>query len=182
MSALPAIPAWMRQSARVDLAQLLAGVRPVMRSEFSKRPQTGAVRQWARRHGLHVAFDGDGFFALSREAVQVRRTLRMDARPGRHVVALGRLLGYPECCCLAAGRREEEGLDGWAEAVSRRRFVGWFRLIRFDGYRAGRALISHVPCSGGCAASLRMAQRLEGSEQRRSGTSRQTPGQRRRGH
>lgn len=160
MSRFGAAPSWMRPSARVDLAQLCSGVRPVIRSEFAGRPDLARVRQWARRRGLYLVADKDGFFALGADPSTVRRTFRMDSRPGRHMVALGRLLGYPLCCCLAAARRLEEGLDSWSGALSRRPFVGLFKLIRPEGYGAGESLISHVPCSARCSASLAMALQL----------------------
>lgn len=133
-----------------------------MRSQVAGRLDRAELRRWARRAGLYVAVDGDGFFALSSHAGSARRVLRIDARPGRHLIALGLALGYPICCCRAAARRKEEGLDAWAEAMSSRRFIGLFRLIQPIGYLTGRSSISHVPCSPRCAASLRMAQALEG--------------------
>lgn len=160
MSRLGAVPTWMRPSARVDLAQLVGGVRPVIRSEFAGRPDLVQVRQWARRRGLYLLTDGGGFFALGSDSSTVRRTLRTDSRPGRHMVALGRLLGYPLCCCLAAARRLEEDLDAWAGVMSRRPFVGLFKLIRPGGYGTGESLISHIPCSARCIASLAMALQL----------------------
>lgn len=156
-----AAPLWMRPSARVDLAQLGGGVRPVIRSEFVGRPDLVRVRQWARRMGLYLVADKAGFFALGANSSTVRRTFRTDSRPGRHMVALGRLLGYPVCCCLVAARRLEEGLDAWAGSLSRRPFLGLFKLIRPGRYGAGRSLISHVPCSARCRASLVMALHLQ---------------------
>ena len=156
-----AAPTWMRPSARVDLTQLVRGVRPVIRSEFIGRPNLVQVKQWARRQGLYLVADRDGFFALGADSATVRRTIRTDSRPGRHMVALGRLLGYPLCCCLSAARRLEEELDSWAGMVSRRSFVGLFKLIRPGGYGAGVSLISHIPCSARCTASLAMARRLD---------------------
>ena len=160
MSRIGAAPSWMRPSAHVDLAQLCRGVRPVIRSEFAGRPDLVRVRQWARRRGLYLVADKDGFFALGADSSAVRRTFRTDSRPGRHVIALGRQLGYPRCCCLAAARRLEEGLDSWAASLSQRPFVGLFKLIRPGGYGTGESLISHVPCSARCSASLAMALRL----------------------
>lgn len=160
MSRFGAAPSWMRPSALVDLAQLGMGVRPVIRSEFAGRPDLVRVRQWARRRGLYLVADKDGFFALGANSSTVRRTFRTDARPGRHVIALGRQLGYPLCCCLAAARHLDEGLDSWAGSLVRRPFVGLFKLIRPEGYRRGESLISHVPCSARCSASLAMALKL----------------------
>lgn len=157
MSRSGAAPSWMRPSARVDLAQLGRGIRPVIRSEFAGHPDLVRARQWARRLGLYLVADKDGFFALGADPSTVRRTFRTDSRTGRHMVALGRLLGYPLCCCLAAARRLEEDLDAWAGALSRRPFVGLFKLIRPGGYGTGESLISHIPCSARCTASLAMA-------------------------
>lgn len=155
-------PGWMRPSAQVDLVQLMCSIRPVIRSQIVGRVDRAELRRWARRAGLYAVVDRDGFFALSRDPSSARRVLRIDARPGRHVVALGRALGYPICCCLMAARRREEGLDAWVEALSSRRFVGLFRLIQPSGYLAGNSSISHVPCSARCAASLRMAHAVAG--------------------
>lgn len=149
-------PVWMRPSARVDLAQL-GPLRPAVRSQVEGTVERAVVRRWARRIGLYLAIDADGFFSVAHSGAAARRVLRIDARPGRHVVSLGRALGYPLCCCLAARRATEEGIDGRAEMLARRRFSGLFRLIRPDGYVAGEAFISHVPCAPNCGASLRMA-------------------------
>jgi hypothetical protein len=156
-----ALPSWMRASAQVDLAQLCCSIRPVIRSQVAGKPSYAEVRRWARRAGLYVAMDDGGFFSMSREPSAARRALRIDAGPGRHTIALGRALGYPLCCCVAAGRRQEEGLDAWANEMSSRRFAGKFRLIRPAGYLTGQSYISHVPCSPCCLPSLRMAQALE---------------------
>lgn len=157
-------PRWMRNSARVDFAQLLNSIRPVIRSEVLEPVDPAEVRRWARRIGLYVAMDRDGFFTMSRDASAARRTLRIDTKPGKHTVALGLALGYPRCCCLAAGRRGDAGLDGWATSIMLRRFIGPFQLIRPGRYSAGQAYISHVPCSPRCVPSLRMAQSLDGDD------------------
>jgi hypothetical protein len=169
-----ALPQWMRPSAQVDLAQLLHSIRPAMRSQVAGRLNRLEVRAWARRAGLFAVFDKDGFFSMSKSASSARRVLRIDARPGRHTTALGRALGYPLCCCLAAARRKEERLDEWARVMSSRQFIGLFRLINPNGYVAGRASISHVPCSPCCSASLRMVRAL-GSESARSGGRKEWP-------
>jgi hypothetical protein len=160
MRASSARPDWMRASAQVDLAQLRSSIRPVMRSQAEGRPNRSEIRRWARRAGLFAVIDRDGFFSLARSGSLAARALQIDARPGRHTIILGRALGYPVCCCRAAARCGDEGLDIWAKAISSRRFVGLFRLIDPAGYAAGRSSISHVPCSARCAASLKMARAL----------------------
>ncbi len=162
MRLLQAAPGWMRPSAQVDLAQLRRSIRPAIRSQVAGPVDRTELRRWTRRTGLFAVVDKDGFFSLSADASSARRVLRIDARAGRHVVALGRALGYPICCCRAAARCKEERLDAWAEVISSRRFVGLFRLIQPKGYLNGSSSISHVPCSARCAASLRMACALAG--------------------
>ena len=166
MIGIGAMPRWMRASAEVDLNQLWWSIRPAMRSQVAGQLDRGEVRRWARRSGFFAVIDRDGFFSISRSASCARRTLRIDAQPGRHLMALGQALGYPVCCCLAARRRSEEGLDAWGEVISSRRFAGLFRLIHPGGYVAGRSNISHIPCSSRCAASLRMARAFVGERGR----------------
>lgn len=174
-------PRWMRASAAVDLDQLRYAIRPVMRSQVAGPLDRVEVRRWARRSGFFAVVDRDGFFSISRSASSARRTLRIDARPGRHLMALGRALGYPDCCCLAARRRSEEGLDAWAQVISKRRFAGLFRLIYPGGYLAGGSSLSHIPCSARCRASLRMAVALVGEKGRSRCNQARSQGRGRRG-
>jgi hypothetical protein len=164
-----ALPEWARASFRTDLAQLQCGVRPVIRSEVRSGADRQGVRGWARRNGFFAAMDEDGFFALSRSSSAAALALRIDRRPGSHVIALGRALGYPPCCCRAASKRREEHLDGWSAAIARRRFIGSFSSIRPDRYAEGESLISHVPCSQHCGPSRRMAMILLSKPPREGG-------------
>lgn len=150
--------AWMRPSFQTDLAQLKAGVRHVVRSELADgKDSLSKLRAWARRMGLFAAVDRDGFFTLSCSPSAARRALHIDRLPGRHETALGQVLGYPLCCCRAAARQSEACIDEWALSISKRRFIGLYRLIHPGGYSDGQAILSHVPCSPRCRPSLQMA-------------------------
>src|SRR3546814_12102422 len=92
--------------------------------------------------------------------------MSIDRERGNHTAHLGLMLGYPRCCARAAARVGESSLDTWAAGLTRRRFLGRFTAIQITGYRQGRALISHIPCSPNCLASLLLARR---SEERRVG-------------
>jgi hypothetical protein len=89
-----------------------------------------------------------------------RRVMALDRSPGNHTYSFGRALGYPPCCCRAAAGVGDHAIDAWAEQFRAARFYGRFRQIDPSGYREGRALISHVPCSTSCGPSLRMAEAL----------------------
>ncbi len=159
------IPIGLPRSFQTDLAQLEAGIRPVIRSEL--HGASGAsLQRWARQRGFFAIVDRQQFFALSRSRAAARRVLWLDAQPGPHVISLGWELGYPACCSLAAARRGEERIDQWAAEMESCRFAGLFRLIDPTGYRDGVAFISHVPCSTRCFPSLRMALAVIGRRRR----------------
>jgi hypothetical protein len=152
------LPAWLSPSAAIDVTHLLRGMKPAMRLVVG--PRGKELRQWARRHGLFTSLDADGYAVVSRLPSTARRVMDLDRRPGRHTLALGILLGYPPCCSRAAAAVGDEGIDAWQKTVSARGFHGRFHAIDPSGYTGGTSLISHVPCSHRCAASLALASRL----------------------
>ncbi len=153
------VPDWLPRSVTTDIAQLLLDVKPAVRIHVGNRCLE--LRRWARRLGLFTSVDGDGYAAISRNPSTARRVINLDRRPGRHTLALGIMLGYPRCCSRAAARVGDEGIDGRQEAISAQRFHGYFQKINPSGYSDGTCLLSHVPCSHRCAASLCLAMRLE---------------------
>ncbi len=132
-----------------------------MRTEIIGDVSVAEIDRWRRRLGLFGVIDADGFIVLSRRSGYVRRLLDLDRSPGDHTMALGRRLGYPACCARAASRVGEAGLDGWADGLRNRRFMGRFTVIQVDRYAMGSAAISHIPCSPSCLPSLSMALKLQ---------------------
>lgn len=155
---LHTLPPWLKPSAAVDLLQLMASIRPAVRTELAQPADHLTVRRWARSHGWYVAMDDDGFLVLSSSPTLARRVLAIDRSPRNHTGMLGRALGYPPCCCRAADRVGEHALDSWAISVDALTFVGRFKAISPRGYLHGRSLLSHIPCSPACRLSLRMAE------------------------
>lgn len=151
------VPSWLPPSAVTDIDLLILGLKPAARFHVGGRRHE--TRRWARARGLFCSMDRDGYAVLSRSGSTARRVLEVDRRPGRHAIALGRMLGYPECCCRAAARVGDEGIDALCDAVAARRFRGRFEGIDPGAYRTGQALLSHVPCSPICEASAVLAMR-----------------------
>lgn len=151
---------WLKPSAMVDLHQATLDLRPAFRTEIQGVISDAEVGRWARLRGLYFCRDRDNFVVFSKRPELVRRVLAIDQTAGEHTVWLGQWLGYPSCCARTARRVGETHLDAWSEQVSRRRHVGNFVRTMVSGYAAGRALISHIPCSPHCSASLRMATQL----------------------
>lgn len=154
------LPGWLPPSAVTDVTLVLRGHKPAAR--VSVGPRGCDLRRWARRHGLFTSIDVDGFAAISRDPATARRVIDLDRRPGRHTLALGKMLGYPSCCSRAAARVGDEGIDCWHSAIATRRFHGNFRAINPSGYLDGSSRISHVPCSHRCLPSLRLVLLAQG--------------------
>lgn len=150
-------PGGLPRSAYIDIDRLMRGQKEVVRLIVGD--DAAGIRRWARRSGFFTSADADGYVVLSRCASSARRALDLDRRPGRHTAALGRMLGYPPCCSRKAARVGDEGIDAMQAALAARRFIGLFALIDPRGYREGSALLSHVPCSHVCTASLAMVLR-----------------------
>jgi hypothetical protein len=157
---IQSLPYWLKPSAAVDLAQLRYGIRPAMRTELQRPTSDATVQRWAGRFRAFPLLDKDRFLVVSRSPGLSRRVLDLDRRPGDHTYALGLMLGYPRCCCRAAAQVGDEALDAWSETRSKNAFHGRFKAIDPRGYRDGRALISHIPCSARCLPSLQMADAL----------------------
>lgn len=152
------LPPWLKPSARTDILHLAAKIRPAIRTELAVPVSQDVVRAWMRRLGWYTAIDGDDFLIVSPSCTLARMILAIDRDDCPHTFRLGRALGYPTCCCRAAACVGERNLDSWALALCRRRFSGRFKLIDPTHYRDGNALISHIPCSIFCQASLQMAE------------------------
>ncbi len=152
------LPPWLKPSARTDILHLAAKIRPAIRTELTVPVRQEVVRIWMRHLGWYIAIDRDGFLVVARSSTLARKILAIDRDDSSHTFRLGRELGYPTCCCRAAASVGEQNLDSWALALSQRSFIGRFRLIDPIHYREGNALVSHIPCSPFCQASLQMAE------------------------
>lgn len=161
MRAYALCPKWLKPSAEVDLRQVLVGLRPALRTELGAPVGDEEFGRWRRRLGLFGVIDRDGFVVLARRPELCRKIMSIDQAPGNHTAHLGYLLGYPSCCVRAAARIGEPNLDAWAGSLTKRGFIGEFAAIDVSGYRAGEALISHIPCSPFCLASLKMAKSFQ---------------------
>ena len=154
------LPIWFKASAGVDFAQLIAGVRPAIRTELMYPKSSEEVKRWVRQRGWFASIDVDNFIAISRMPGLNRRLLIIDRESSEHTYRLGLALGYPRCCCKAASHIGESNLDSWEEVLCRRQFIGSFQAIDPRNYHEGRSLISHIPCSTRCEESLKMTKML----------------------
>jgi hypothetical protein len=150
---------WLRPSALVDFVLLFACGKPAVRVTVDTQVSADALHDWCRKVGLDFASDDDHFACVSIEPDSARRVMEIDRLPEAHEIDLGRGLGYPICCCERIATLGEPNIDSHAAEVARWPFDGLYRRINPVGYSSGRALISHLPCSPTCEASLRIANR-----------------------
>ena len=155
-------------SARVDFLHLLAAGKPALRVKVEKSGVEPLAR-WSAGHGYGCAADDEGYCCVAADHTLARHVLEVDQRAEPHELELGLLLGYPPCCCEAVAALGESRIDEQALVVAGWSFAGPFRLIDPAGYRRGASLLSHLPCSPDCRASLRLARRAAKFLRRRLG-------------
>jgi hypothetical protein len=125
-------------------------------------PASGAGRRRLRSSLAHAGlpFDEDGeFFCVARTTAAAARVLSVDRSPRPHTFELGRLLGYPPCCCYVAARYGEAELDDLDSRVGAWDFPFEYAVLDSGHYVDGHALISHIPCSVTCEPSRVLARR-----------------------
>ena len=139
-------------SVAVDLLALAAG-RPAIRLEAAA---SVPLEAWASERELALARD-ESFAVVARSPVLAATVLQVDRSAEPHMIELGVLLGYPRCCALYANEYGEHRIDELAATIAGRRPSREQRLLDISRYSDGLALVSHVPCSPQCAASLMQA-------------------------
>jgi hypothetical protein len=146
----------LRPSTIIDILVWWATAKPAIRSRLCDLSDSTVLREWAQMQGADFALDDDGFFCIARDG-RGDEVLELDRRATTHEYELGLLLGYPECCVASIAKVGEHFIDRRAAEVSRCHFRPPYHLITPGGYTRGAALISHVPCTPRCTASLRIA-------------------------
>ena len=158
-SAIAVLDNVLPRSARVDILLLLLGEKPAARTLAPSLDRL-AVSRWCGEFGFYAAQDEDGFVVLASTAEAAKAILELDRSPVRHEYGLGRQLGYPDCCSMAGSRQSESKLDHWGAVLAGQGFSPPYDLTDPSGYVRGQALISHLPCSTRCEASLSIARRV----------------------
>jgi hypothetical protein len=152
--------------ARLDFE---AGLKPVWRVEARDRPPGGwaafpVPQGYATAERRTGRGDATELFAGPRreDVIEALRLTSVEVDPSRSAAdraeataALGRLLGYPECCAAAHATRSQDVFDtnAWVHVAAR---------VAMDGEVARElrpviGLLDHAPCSLSCAASLAQA-------------------------
>lgn len=150
----------LRPSALVDFVLLLVCGKPAIRLVIDTEIGLESLKIWCLKSDFDFAADNDSFACIAVEAGFASHVLEIDQNSESHETELGRALGYPLCCCERVAFVGESKIDEYAAEVARWSFDGRYHRINPSGYRSGRALISHLPCSPFCDASLAIADRM----------------------
>lgn len=145
-------------SVRVDVLQLSANAKPAIRvlSATTAVDLREDLRGWAIANDLGAASD-DEYTCIARDYLSAADSLRVDSMGRAHELEFGLALGYPTCCCEAIRRIGESAIDERAQEIKTWTFHGQYTIINPERYSLGGALISHLPCTPTCEASLRLA-------------------------
>ena len=155
---LRAVP-WLvlRPSAFVDLLLLCSSAKPAVRLIVRDSGGVRELAKWCALAGLFWSADTDGYVSIGPSREIADRILEVDHRFEPHERELGIMLGYPPCCCDCIAEFGENMIDQRVSEAAGWQYSGKFRRIRSADYAAGISLISHIPCSAECRASLAVA-------------------------
>ncbi|MDO7848517.1 hypothetical protein Q5H92_19275 [Hymenobacter sp. M29] len=137
--------------------QLFAGTKPAIRSVLDTPAGVTSMHTWCREADYDFAVDTDRYFCVTPLKGQAQVILDLDLQFEQHELEFGQVLGYPYCCCQQVAQMTEAGIDAYAAVVAHWQFTGDYQLINPSGYLVGDSLISHLPCSPHCKASLALA-------------------------
>jgi len=148
-------------SANVDMLLFLMGLKPCMRTKLkSLHRELNPLEEWCKRFKFHFNRSSDGFIYIASNQECLRRVNSVDHCHRPHEEELGKLLGYPACCCRKIAEVGEMQIDAFEDWLITQPFAGPFKLINPYAYRQGKAFISHVPCSTSCSPSLCLSKRV----------------------
>lgn len=156
--AFETLPNSLNGSNYIDFLLLLAKLKPALRIKIDTDSIKNEVGEWCVSNGFAFLCNRSNYACIALAQGAAERLQQTDDSCWPHEYQLGRLLGYPECCCNKIADVGEENIDEWERVfIQRSRFEGQFVLISPAGYREGRSLISHIPCSSACRPSLDIA-------------------------
>ena len=145
-------------SSAVDFMHLIACGKPAVRTQIQQINGLAKIAVWCEQYGFAFQSDDEGYICVAQDVDLARMILLVDQSVEPHESMLGKLLGYPSCCCDFIAAVGETNIDAIAKEITTWPFLGSFSLINPAGYLEGKSLICHLPCSPECGASLQIAE------------------------
>lgn len=160
IEAFESLPEKLPKSSYIDFLLLLASLKPALRLKIYQEENRIALNDWCETNGFYLLLGKDNYIFIAKNKTEATNLEQIDTSSFPHEYELGRLLGYPDCCCKKIAIIGEENIDKYEKKfISGSIFKSAFELINPKGYKDGYALISHIPCSPTCEDSLLIAQK-----------------------
>ena len=88
-----------KPSDYVDMLLLINGDKPCVRLGNNSLDIYGQVTTWCKKHKYYGFVSRENLYYVTKSMLLARIARRIDDSTFRHTFILGRLLGYPSCCC-----------------------------------------------------------------------------------
>lgn len=158
--AFDSLPDVLKKSDYVDFLLYLNKEKPCIRLGKNKNFVYKELIDWCYKFNHSYVISKSGLMYISKHKIIAIFTMHIDDLSIPHELLLGKLLGYPICCSKKIMSVGEMNIDQFEqELVKSNEFIGKYKYINPTYYTRGLSLISHVPCSCQCQASLRIAKR-----------------------
>ena len=161
IEAFEALPKFLRPSDYIDFLLFLMKEKPCLRLGKNSEAIYNSVIEWCKKFNYKWLVSEEGYMYISQNRILTFITRMVDDSVREHSYLLGKLLGYPKCCSKKIATIGEAHIDEYEQLlIAQSEFSGDYSIINPEGYIAGYALISHVPCCGKCKKSLRQAKKV----------------------
>jgi hypothetical protein len=154
------LPENLNNSNYIDFLLFLAKLKPTLRIKVSDKSTKHKLNTWCISNCFSFLSNEKNYICISNDPITADMLQKTDDSYVPHEYELGRMLGYPACCCKRIAGIGEKNIDEWEEKfIKNSKFEGEFELINPKGYKKGYSLISHIPCSPVCKHSLNIAKK-----------------------
>lgn len=152
------LPASLKPSDYIDMLLFLLGYKRCVRLGYNSQKTYNEMVKWCNKSGYAYVISSEGFMYISKNKILSVIAQNVDDSKYKHSYFLGRLFGYPKCCCKQISLISENEIDDYEYHFCKTHsFEKPYDIINPDGYIYGNAYISHIPCCSKCKKSLKIA-------------------------
>jgi len=152
------LPGELYKSNYIDFLLFLTRLKPAIRIKIVDESTKQKLKIWCLTNQFSFLSNENNYIYVAPDKDTANWLQKTDDAYEPHEYELGRLLGYPKCCCNNISSVGEKNIDEWEDNfIKNSNFANGFEVINPDGYKEGYALISHIPCSSTCKQSLYIA-------------------------
>lgn len=151
------LPKNLKKSDYIDMLLFLLDIKQCVRLGSNDAAAYSLMIKWCAKYKYAYVLGSSQLMYIAKNRFIAKIAQIADDSKYNHSYTLGRLLGYPGCCCKKIASVGENNIDEFEKALAQKGFSPPFDIINPAGYIEGYAFISHVPCCSTCIKSLRIA-------------------------